>query len=45
MESGELTDNGIDEAPIDEIINTHDCEKFRSFLEKKFEEYKRVVRG
>lgn len=44
-ESGELTDNGIDEAPLDEIINTWDCEKFRSFLERKFEEYKHVGRG
>jgi len=42
-ESGELTDNGIDEAPLDEIINTWDCEEFRSFLEGKFEEYKHVV--
>ena len=45
LESVEVTDNGIDETPIDEIINTWDCEKFRSFLENKFEEYKQVGGG
>ena len=36
---------GNDEEPIEEIINSWDCDKFRDFLKRKFEEYKDVVRG
>ena len=36
--------NGNDEAPIAEMIDTLDCDKFRDFLKRKFEEYKHVGR-
>ena len=37
--------HGNEDALVEDIINTWDCDMFRDFLKSKFEEYKRVGRG
>ena len=43
--AAELMGHGNEDALVEDIINTWDCDKFRDFLQSKFEEYKRVGRG